>query len=85
MAGRLDRLDRGADGCVVVLDYKTGAAPSTKTFYPRDLQASIRSASFFQLRCYALLLDTDRSVRFFFSLNSSRVRAHAKSLSRCFS
>jgi len=58
LVGKVDRLDAmaavSADGLTIV-DYKTGRAPPQK--YSPATNARIRAESFFQLRCYALLLD----------------------------
>ena len=63
MVGKVDRLDRmpaGADGTdsydgVVIVDYKTGKAPDLNK-YSSAMNEEIRQKTFFQLRCYALLL-----------------------------
>jgi putative RecB family exonuclease len=62
MVGKVDRLDklpggsggRSAEPGLVIVDYKTGKAPSLK--YSEQMNQEIRSKNFFQLRCYALLL-----------------------------
>ena len=51
--GEVDHADGSGDGLTIV-DYKTGRAPSLK--YSAAANERIRESSFFQLRCYALLL-----------------------------
>ena len=56
LVGKVDRLDVSTDGDgVVIVDYKTGKPPNLK--YSRATNERIRTAAFFQLRCYALLLE----------------------------
>jgi putative RecB family exonuclease len=54
ITGVLDRLDRREDGKLVVLDYKTGKAPSLK--YSARANRRIVNEKFDQLRIYALLV-----------------------------
>ena len=53
LVGKVDRLDGLPGGGVAIVDYKTGKAPRA---YSAATDAQIRRRSFFQLRCYALLL-----------------------------
>ena len=55
LVGKVDRLDVSTEGDgVVIVDYKTGKPPNLK--YSKETNERIRTAAFFQLRCYALLL-----------------------------
>jgi putative RecB family exonuclease len=53
--GVIDRIDRSPDGHLVVVDYKTGAAPDIEK-YSVATQAKIADEKFMQLRIYALLV-----------------------------
>ncbi|KAG5177138.1 RecB family exonuclease [Tribonema minus] len=53
VTGILDRLDRGADGQLAVVDYKTGKAPTLK--YSPAVNERIIREKFQQLKIYALL------------------------------
>ena len=53
LVGKVDRLDGLPCGGVAIVDYKTGKPPRA---YSAATDAQIRRKSFFQLRCYALLL-----------------------------
>ena len=68
LAGRLDRLDRGAAG-LAVIDYKTGAAPR---------QEAVDSGEAVQLTCYALLAGDKVSEAFYLELAKDRVKTGAR-------
>ena len=55
--GRLDRLDRKADGKYVVVDYKTGMKPSSH-------KEKIQSGEALQLSSYALMLDEVEAIEY---------------------
>lgn len=57
IGGKLDRLDRNADGSVTVIDYKTGKARSENEI--RGLTKSSDGGYYRQLVFYKLLLDKD--------------------------